>query len=96
MLLPGFPRVKYQDVSLPVEREGNGFVFPKRGSSGLILGRVGTSLQGVVKEARPVSLFLFFGVTEGHREEGKACGWGLKSSMLIIGRGFFFFFLTKA
>ena len=77
------------------ERGKQGFAFPKRGSSGLILGRVGTSLQGVVKEARSVSLLLFFRVTEGHREEGKACGWGLKSSRLIKEEVFFYKSLNK-
>lgn len=53
---------------------------------------MGTSLQGVLKEARSVSLFLFFGVAEGHREEGKAGGWGLKSSRFITEEVFFFFY----
>lgn len=46
------------------ERGKQGFVFPKRGSSGLVLGIVGTLLQGVLKEARSVCLSLFFRVAE--------------------------------
>ena len=48
------------------ERGKQGFAFSRRGSSGLVLERVRTSLQEVEREARRVALFLFFGVTERH------------------------------